>query len=104
MKPSRTLLCALIISALCSFTLIYELKTNTAEADQVNGIFIFYHCRPVKQYTYLGTVTLKLVWSDKPGAMTGTMIKRVKEKYPTANAIIFQSESFDKADAIYINQ
>jgi hypothetical protein len=81
------------------FAVAYELKNTTAEVETAQGLAIFYRCTPVKEYTYLGTYEVKLIWDDKPALLFDKIIKKVKDKYPGAQAIILNND-MDQAQAI----
>ena len=82
----------------------YEVKKSTAEAEQLQGIYIFTDSKPVKEYEYLGTVkrnTLGFGGAQYTDVRDG-LIKRCKEDYPSADGLllILKAGSADRADAI----
>ena len=80
----------LTISGLVAFTVAnYETKKNTAEVDQIQGLYIFAKCKPVKEYEYLGTVKGPLVGSHEFDNLVELMVKNTKKDFPSANALIF---------------
>ena len=104
----RYFLAFIVCVLLFSFTGHYDVKSNTAEANQYDGIYVFSDCQPVREYTVLGSVKpggrgmmavgLK---SQEYNDMRSTMIDRCKENYPTAEAIIVHMQPGNRyADAI----
>lgn len=81
---------------------VFEVKPNTAEAIQINGLYIFKDSKPVKEYEVLGTVKIKVfmnssVYSDA----RDYLITEAKEKYPTGQALIFETNrETNKAEVI----
>jgi len=65
----------------------------------VEGIYIFYRCKPVTEYEYIGTYKIKLIWDDKPTLLFDKLIKKTKEKYPNVQAIIIDN-GMGQCDAI----
>ncbi len=75
-------------------------NTGNANAEQVEGYYIFLLSKPVKAYEYIGTVKTGATWSGKPEQNLKSILKRVKKDYPKADGIIFQDVSMEKVDAI----
>lgn len=71
-----------------------------AEVNQMQGIHLFFMCKPVTPYTYLGSVKIKIVWSGRPDEMVDVALKKIKKEYPTADGIIFTTALMDQIDAI----
>ena len=90
-KSLTTFLLGLSLSALVAFTIVanYDVKTNTAEVDQVQGYYIFAKCKPVKEYGYLGTVKGPTIGNHEFDNLVELMVKKAKKDYPEANALIF---------------
>lgn len=105
MKTKKTIIAfvaGIAIVSLFSFKMMYEVKKSTAEVEQQQGLYIFILNKPVLTYDYLGSVKKTLAWSGKPEEMLNSMIKKVKNDFPNADAIIFTTIAMDKADAIKI--
>lgn len=66
-----------------------KIKNSTAEVSQVQGLYIFVKCKPVKEYEYLGTVKGAFVGSAEFDKLMEGVIKKAKKKFPEANALIF---------------
>jgi len=98
-KVFITLAAAVLL--LSSFKVAYDIKTNTAEVETVQGLHIFYRSKPVSEYTYLGNYEVKLIWDSKPDLLFDKIIRKVKEKYPSANAVII-ADNIESAQAIII--
>lgn len=93
----------LAVIALFGFTAVeYSLKNSTAEVEQEEGMYIYYRSKPVKEYEYLGTYKVGVVWDDKPKLLFNKLVRKTKEKYPEATGIIINNE-MDKCDAIKFN-
>ena len=77
-----------------------------ATVNQVDGLFIFVDCTPVKEYKYIGSVKYGSIMQGNPQytVIRDKLIKRVKKDWPDANGVLFHfsSGSADKADAIFI--
>ena len=69
----------------------YVVKKNTAEVDQIQGVYVFAKCKPVQEYEHLGTVKGPKIGKHEFDNLVESMIKNVKKEYPRANAIIFDS-------------
>lgn len=80
------LLCAI---TLLSFVVIdYELKSSTAEVNQLQGLYIFTDSKPVKEYDYLGTEKLLMTASAQYSNVRDGLVKKVKKAYPQADGVI----------------
>lgn len=77
-----------------------EVKITTADVEQMNGLYVFIHSKPVKPYETLGTYAPKVVWSDESNKLINHMVTKGKEKFPEATAIIFTSDDLGTADLI----
>ncbi len=80
----------------------YITKTSTAEVSKVNELYIFTDSRPVSQFDSLGTVEIGFITGTQYETIRTNLIKRTKEKFPSANAIIlkFDKKGIDKCEAI----
>ncbi len=79
-----------LIAVLSAFTAInYEIKKESAEVERVQGLYVFVKAKPLKEYEFLGTVTGPAVSSHEFDVLLEKFIKRVKEKYPDAEGIVF---------------
>jgi hypothetical protein len=90
-------------SLLLSFTVYeYQIKPSTAEAIQVQGLYIFTDSKPVSDYEYLGTVNVSMSMSGQYNDVKNSLIKKTKKDFPNAEAIIITlvTGSSDKADVI----
>ena len=94
----------LILMVLSGFTTIsvYEIKNNTAEVEQYQGINIFTDSKPVQEYVYLGTVNSTFSMDSQYTGVRDRLLKKVRKTYPNANGVIlrFTSGGTDSADAI----
>lgn len=61
---------------------------NTAKVEQIEGLDIYYKSKPICEYEYLGTVKPPTLARDKPSGVLRITIKRTKDQFPNANAII----------------
>ncbi len=77
---------------LSSFSVIDNQNESYAEVDKVDGIYIFHFCEPIKDYDYLGTISLKVVWSNSPDKLITTMTKKCKNMYPNGEGIIISDD------------
>jgi hypothetical protein len=94
----------LIIGALTvmGFKTIYEAKKSTAEVEQMQGLYVFIHSKPVGDYEYIGSLTPTFVPSANAKPIINHMIKKGKEKYPEATGIIFTDDQLGKVDLIIL--
>ena len=102
--------CILLLLSCNSNNLKIESKSNSS-AETMNGIFIFIKSKPTNKYDFLGAIELK--WYDKLTHLdeqnlqsaiknvTGIIsfsdnlentLTQVKQKYPTADGVIFDDE------------
>lgn len=81
------------IVALFSFkSSLYDIKPNTAETEQINGLYIFKDCKPVKEYEVLGTVKLKFIMNSSVYSdARDYLILEAKEKYTSGQGLIFEN-------------
>lgn len=92
-----------IITALTSFTISdYILKKNTAEVEQVEGLFIFTDSKPVMEYEYIGTVKAVMGMDSQYNGVRNKLIRKARKKFPNGEAIMlhFKSGGVDRADII----
>lgn len=98
MKKTMITIASLLL--LTAFTAIgYELKNSTAEVEQEEGMYVFYRSKPVKEYTYIGTYKIGLIWDNNPRLLFKKLIRKTKDKYPGADAIIIDND-MEKCDAV----
>ena len=96
----RTTLTALAL--ILSLSLLFSFNTPTdrlANVDQVQGIYLFYHSKPVDDFEYMGTYKIGMTISGQPDELFNKMLKKVKNQYPDAQAIII-AEDMSKCDVI----
>lgn len=105
-KVSLGILIGLGMTLLISFSSdkTQEVKNSSAEVNQIEGIYIFTDCKPVKTYKYLGTIkyTGTFATNSQYEGVRNALIKRVKKEHPEANGAILYLNygQADKADAI----
>lgn len=96
------IICGLIfwffIILICAFK--QTNKNNTAQVEQIQGLYIFMFCKPISEYQYIGSVSKSVVWTGRPDEMLNTMINKVKKDFPTADGLIFTDTQMTKVDAI----
>lgn len=67
----------------------YEVKPTTGEVIQIEGLYIFTDCKPVKEYVYLGTVKNSAgINNPQYSNVRDYLIKRAKKEYDDADALI----------------
>jgi len=94
-------LIGICLTAIFAFTVAnYEPKKSTAEVEQVQGMYVFIHSKPILEYEYLGSFTPGMVPTKNAKGIVNHMIKKGKEKFPTADAIIFTDDELGKADLV----
>jgi hypothetical protein len=93
-------LCALVIY---SFKIEQDSNPNSlAEVEQIRGLYVFIHAKPKGEYQYLGSYAPAVVWTANAEPLINHMIKKGKEMYPQANAIIFTDDDLDRVDLIQL--
>lgn len=101
-------LCGIAFTVLVAFKVqesaTTELKSTTADVEQMSGLNIFIHSKPLKKYETLGSISPALVWSDKADKLIEYMVSKGKKDFPTANGIIFTKDDMSKADLIKISE
>lgn len=88
--------------------LLIAARTNQdngrANVNQLQGLYVFTDATPAHDFEYLGTVEngIRLAGSSQYQPVRDRLIKKVKEKYPDAEGIIFHfvNNAADKAEAI----
>ncbi|HEX8269800.1 MAG TPA: hypothetical protein VF581_07900 [Flavobacterium sp.] len=82
----------LLICLLFSFKTIYELKNNSAEVTENNGLLVFSHAIPQKEHRIIGTIKKGFMSTDYP-VMFELVEKKIKKTYPTAQGYIVRYDS-----------
>lgn len=96
-----TFIAGAAIVSLFGFKMAYDAKKNTAEVENVQGLYIFMSSKPVSDFEYLGTVDCpKIVKEKQYDYMMPLMVKRAKEKFPNCDAVIFKDNNVWVVDAI----
>ncbi len=101
--PMKKALLSLVGAALVASAFAFSISNSrTAETEQRQGVHIFYKGqKPTDAYEFLGSVEATgMVKSYKPDYMVPLMLKKAKEKYPNAEAVIFTEENNWKLDAV----
>ena len=81
----------------------YQVRKSTAEATQVQGLYIFHRARPVMEYTSLGTVEVGgMVMSARYEASEEALVKKAKKKFPTADGLLMAENGFS-AEVVKFN-
>ena len=75
----------------------YVVSKKTAEVEFKSGLYIFTDSKPVKEYDYLGSIKVMTLSGYYKQAIP-LLLKKAKEKYPNADAIIYTDT--EKADVI----
>jgi len=88
--------------SLASFTVAYTAGKSTAEANQLQGMYIFTDCTPVQPYTVLGTVEVTTAGSGQYTAVRDKLAAKAKKSYPTADGLLLrlQDGKKDRADVL----
>lgn len=99
-KTILAFMLGVLISGLFAFKMTYEPNKSTAEAKQIQGVYVFFCSEPIKETDYLGTVNVYVTISSDSDSRLNAMIKKVKKEYPDAEAIIFKNIDFGSCDAV----
>ncbi len=100
-KTITSFVAGMLITGLFAFTASeYQVRKNTAEVDQSEGLYIFHQSRPVQEYEVLGVMKPGVVtMNNKYETLRNSMVKRARKEYPKADAVIINDEG-DKADVV----
>ena len=91
-KTLIAFLLGISITGLIAFTAVkYEAKKSTAEVEQMQGLYVFIHSKPVMEYEYLGSFTPSLVPSSKARSIINYVIKKGKEKYYVLDILVWSN-------------
>lgn len=99
MKQSLFIIAALLLIA--ATIPQSPVKKSSAEANLVDGYYIFMQCKPLHEYEVIGTVKKTgVTWSGQPSEMYNTLIRRMKKEFPKADGIIFDDVEMEHATCI----
>lgn len=98
---------------LISFALVLCITTGHAQTKATGkgsamvsltkGMYLFIQSQPVQQYEVLGRVKKSgIAWTGKPKEMISIMTRRAKDKYPTCEGLIFDTDDLSLGRAIAI--
>jgi len=99
---------ALIIGLLSFDTVTYSVKNSTADVNSYKGVLVFADSKPVREYTYLGSVKTKGGASVTLGMKTPTypllrdqVVDAARSDYPSLDAVVLSWDGTKMtADAI----
>src|SRR4051812_2539601 len=95
------LLIVVAVMTLASFTVQNESKKNVAEVNRYENYYLFMQCKPIKDYTVIGTIKQAGgMWSGTPKQMFDVLIKRAKQEYPNCDGIVFEDVTLQHASCI----
>ena len=108
MKIFLSILTGLAFAGILSFTqrpTIYDARQNTAEVEQIQGLYVFVDSKPVLEYDYLGTINGtggRASLNPQYTVVRDILLKRAKKDYPTADGIILHLNAGgrDRCDVI----
>jgi hypothetical protein len=72
---------------------------QAANADQIEGVYVFIYSKPVAATEYLGTVKGGNTGFNNPDGMVTRLVRESKKKYPGTQAVIV-SVDLSKADCV----
>lgn len=94
--------CIAIIFATASFTAAI-MADRTAKVEMYQGYYVFYKSMPTDEYEYLGVVhTPSIVKNFRAATLLDAMVRKCKEEYPKANALIVKDEDFANSEAVVL--
>lgn len=102
MKKNMIYFVAGILSlSLLSFKVAEQMADkDNAKVEQIKGVYVFIHSKPIREYEYLGSLQPKVVPSSNAKPIINHMITKGTEKYPQADGIIFTDDELGKVDMI----
>jgi len=105
MKKGIALGAFLTLNTLILFSFTFsDDKKSFAEVEQIRGLYVFIHSKPKSDFQYLGSYTPFIVPTKNAGPIIDHMIKKGKELYPQANAIVFTDDELGRVDLIQIKE
>ncbi len=69
-------------------------RSDLAEVDQFSGLYVFFQCKPVKEYTVLGSMK-KALYASTMIDFEQKAAEKSKKDYPGADGIIIHSVSVE---------
>lgn len=91
-KKINTTFVIIGVMILCSFTAInvYQVKKNTAEVKQHEGVYVFIDSEPINEYSNLGNIKapIRLGGDYRYTIGRDKMLKKLKKVYPSSDGMI----------------
>ena len=80
-------------------------NASTAEVNKIEGYYIFTDSKPVMPYDSIGALEIGFINDTQYESIRGNLIKKAKNKYPSADGLImeFDKMGVDKCIVIRIN-
>lgn len=83
----------------------YQIRKDTAEVNQIGGVFVFVDAKPVSDYEVLGIVKAGgniLTGSAEYTEQRDKLLKKAKKEYPQSNGLLINMSKGqrDQADVI----
>jgi hypothetical protein len=82
-----------------AFVIKNPFTKNAATVEQIEGLYIYHLSNPVAEYDYIGTYKIGMILDNTPDLCLNKLIKKTKEQYPQAQAIIIKKDMYS-CDAI----
>ena len=82
----------LFVTLVSAKIVMYDIKNNTAETNQIEGLYIFTDSKPVKEFEFIGTEKITFSMSGSYEAVINKIAKKARKEFPTAQALIFDGE------------
>lgn len=81
---------------------VYKAKKQTAEVEQLQGVYIFTNSKPVLEYDFLGSIKVGVAMSADYQTIRNKLMKKARKDYPRADGLIFyfNKGQADRCDAI----
>ncbi len=97
MKKIATTLLIVIAATIANAQTGAEIKKSYAEVNQYSGLYVFYFCKPVKEYEHIATIKKTFVVEN-----TNEFLQKAasysKKLHPDGEALIFNGSTSGWAD------
>lgn len=100
----KKIILGMSLASLLAFKIgAYEAKKNTSEVEQMDGFYIFYNCKPVRDYERIGTYKINLCWANTPITLKAQLINKSKIRFPNGDGLII-SNNMESCDIIKLEK
>lgn len=87
MKKGLAIFAIVFFASLVNAQIPESIKKSYAEVNQYSGVYVFYMCKPVREYEYIATIK-KTVFAETHQEALVKYAEIAKKEYPNCEAII----------------